>query len=62
MDKRLLEVLACPLCQGKLYYDHSRPALICKYDRLAYPIEDSIPIMLPERAQALAQEELDALN
>jgi uncharacterized protein len=51
MDKKLLEVLACPICKGKLRYDSSRQVLICQYDKLAYPIREGIPIMLLDQAQ-----------
>lgn len=50
MDQKLLEVLACPICKGKLTYDHLKQLLICKYDKLAYPVRDGIPIMLEDQA------------
>jgi uncharacterized protein YbaR (Trm112 family) len=50
VDKKLLEILACPICKGKLSYDSSKDILICKYDRLAYPIRNGIPIMLEDQA------------
>lgn len=51
MDNHLLEILVCPLCKGKLVY-HKKPAeLICRFDKLAYPIRDGIPVMLPEEAR-----------
>jgi uncharacterized protein len=50
MDKKLLEVLACPICKGKLVLDNSKQLLVCNYDHLAYPIRDGIPIMLEEQA------------
>jgi uncharacterized protein len=51
MDRKLLEILACPICKGKLIYDHSQQILICKYDKIAYPIRDGIPVMIEEQAQ-----------
>ena len=51
MDPKLLDVLACPLCKGKLDYDKNRQELICKFHKLAYPIEDGIPVMLAEKAR-----------
>ena len=53
MDARLLEILVCPLCKGPLVYKRSEKELICKPDRLAYPIRDDIPIMLEEEARKL---------
>ena len=51
MDYKLLEILACPICKGKLIYQKSLEELICKFDRLAYPIHDGIPVMLEDRAR-----------
>jgi uncharacterized protein YbaR (Trm112 family) len=57
MDKRLLEILRCPLCKGELHYDKTAGELICRADRLAYPIRDELPIMLEEEARRLAPDE-----
>ena len=57
MDKKLLEILRCPVCKGPLYYDKAQAELICRGDRLAYPIRDGIPIMLEEEARTLGAEE-----
>ena len=57
MDKKLLEILVCPLCKGPLIYDKAAAELICKADRLAYPIRDGIPVMLEEEARELPAEE-----
>ena len=54
MDQRLLEILACPLCKGKLQYDREQQRLVCNFDKLAYPIRENVPIMLPEQAKPLA--------
>ena len=51
LSSDLLEILVCPLCKSKLTYDEADSVLICENDRLRYPIEDDIPIMLPERAE-----------
>ena len=56
MDKLLLEILVCPLCQGKLAYEPGQDRLICKFDKLAYPIRDGIPVMLPEEAKKIPLE------
>lgn len=59
MDKRLLEVLACPICKGKLVCSQYRDIeeLICHFDKLAYPICDGIPVMLADRARQLTVNE-----
>ncbi len=53
MDSKTLEILVCPVCKGPLVYDKAARELICKVDRLAYPIRDDIPVMLEEEARAL---------
>ncbi len=53
MDKKLLEILVCPLCKGPLEYDREAEELICKPDRLAFPIRDGIPVMLENEAREL---------
>jgi uncharacterized protein YbaR (Trm112 family) len=57
MDNKLLEILACPLCKGTLLYDRSAQELICKFDRLAFPIRDDIPVMLEDEARQLPADE-----
>ncbi|MEJ2479833.1 MAG: Trm112 family protein [Acidihalobacter sp.] len=61
MDKKLLDILVCPVTKGPLIYDKERQELISKSARLAYPIRDGIPVMLEEEARALTQEEVEAL-
>ncbi|MCL4315916.1 MAG: Trm112 family protein [Gammaproteobacteria bacterium] len=61
MDKKLLEILVCPVCKGQLVYQKSAAELICKWDKLAYPVRDDIPVMLESEARKLSGEELDAL-
>ena len=58
MDKRLLEILVCPICKGPLRYDKAKSELVCRADRLAYPIRDDIPVMLEEEARSLDDTEL----
>jgi LSD1 subclass zinc finger protein len=53
MDHRLLDILVCPLCKGPLQYDRGAQELICRADRLAYPIRDDIPVMLESEARRL---------
>lgn len=60
IDKKLLDILACPLCKSPLIYDKSKQELICKADRLAFPIRDDIPVMLEDEARELSSDEIDA--
>jgi uncharacterized protein YbaR (Trm112 family) len=53
IDPRLLEILVCPLTHGPLDYDRKAGELISRQAKLAYPIRDGVPIMLPEEARAL---------
>ena len=57
MDKRLLEILVCPLCKSTLHLDVEKQELICKADRLAYPIRNDIPVMLVDEARNLSADE-----
>lgn len=57
MDSKLLDILVCPLCKGPLIYKKSEQELICKADRLAFPIRDDIPVMLEDEARRLAETE-----
>ncbi len=57
MDPKLLEILVCPLCKGPLVYHKDARELICKPDRLAFPIRDGIPVMLEEEARRLDETE-----
>lgn len=57
VDPRLLEILVCPLCKGKLVYRKPAAELVCKADRLAYPVKDGIPVMLEDEARKLPPEE-----
>lgn len=58
MDHRLLEIVACPSCKGKLNYDKQNNELVCKFDRLAYPIKEGIPVLLTTEARELSSEEV----
>jgi uncharacterized protein YbaR (Trm112 family) len=62
MDKHLLDILVDPVTKGPLIYDKERQELISRASRLAYPIRDGIPVMLPEEARELTSEEVDALD
>ena len=58
MDKKLLDILACPVCKGPLEYHREQQELVCKADRLAYPVRDGIPVMLEEEARQISNEEI----
>lgn len=57
MDQRLLDVIACPVCYGKLSLNKETNELICKIDSLAFPIRDDIPVLLENEARKLTDEE-----
>ena len=54
IDARLLEILACPVCKGPLLSRREPEMLVCRFDRLAFPVRDGIPVMLEAEARALA--------
>ncbi|MFT4564037.1 MAG: hypothetical protein ACI9BW_003799 [Gammaproteobacteria bacterium] len=62
MDKKLLDLLVCPVTKGPLIYDKAAQELISKSARLAYPIRDDIPVMLEDEARELRDEELERHN
>lgn len=57
VDPRLLEILVCPVTHGPLHFDRARGELVSRGARLAYPIRDGVPIMLPEEARELGEGE-----
>ncbi|MEE4380197.1 MAG: Trm112 family protein [Candidatus Competibacteraceae bacterium] len=57
MDKKLLDILVCPVTKAPLTYDKERQELVCKASRLAYPIRDGIPVMLESEARQLQEDE-----
>ena len=61
MDAKLPEILVCPLCKSPLIYRKAEKELICKADRLAFPIQDDIPVMLADEARTLSPEETEKL-
>ncbi len=56
MDHKLLDILVCPICKGRLQFNQERDALVCRADKLAFPIEDGIAVMLESRAKPLETE------
>jgi len=57
VDPKLLEILVCPICKGPLLFRRAAEELVCKADRLGFPIKDGIPVMLEEDARKLPPEE-----
>ncbi|WP_322998344.1 Trm112 family protein [Castellaniella sp.] len=53
MENRLLQILVCPICKSTLRHDREHQELICSADRLAFPIRDGVPVMLPGEAREL---------
>ncbi len=53
LDKKLLEILVCPVSKKSLRYDENTNELICDESGLAYPVKDGIPVMLPEEARKI---------
>ncbi len=60
MDKRLLDILVCPVSGAPLQWRPEKQELWCRASRLAYPVRDGIPVMLEEEARTLADEEIEA--
>lgn len=57
LDARLLEILACPLCKGPVLLKREQNVLVCRADRLAFPIVDGIPVMLENEARVLSADD-----
>jgi uncharacterized protein YbaR (Trm112 family) len=57
VDPKLLEILVCPICKGKLVYRKDASELVCKADRLAFAVKDGIPVMIEDEARKLPPEE-----
>ena len=62
MIRNLLNIVVCPICKSSLHLDEDKHELICKVDKLAYPIRDDIPVMLVDEARSLSPEEASALS
>ena len=60
MNQKLLELLVCPECKGKLIWQEASQELCCVTDRLAFPVRDDIPVMLVAEARPLTDEDLAA--
>ena len=57
MDPKLLEILVCPICKGPIAWRKDSQELVCKADRLAFPVKDGIPVMLEDEARELGPDE-----
>lgn len=57
IDARLLEILACPICKGPLSVVREPEQLVCRFDRLAFPVRDGIPVMLESEARPLSTDD-----
>ena len=62
LDKKLLAILACPICKGELRFDKSAKELVCAADKLAFPVRDGVPVMLTAEARAMSSDELESLQ
>jgi len=62
MDKRLLDILVCPVTKAPLVWDADKQELLCKASRLAYPVRDGIPVMLEDQARPLSDDEVARLR
>ncbi len=61
MDERTLAILACPLCKGRLVWCKDKQELVCRGDKLAYPVRDDIPMLLTTEARELTNAELEKI-
>lgn len=57
INKKLLDILACPVCKGKVVYVKATQELVCHFDSIAYPIRNDIPIMLEQESRRLSSDE-----
>jgi len=56
MKKKLLDILACPVCKGKLHYNKKKSELECEHDKIAFPLRDGVPILLEMDARKITPE------
>lgn len=61
IDTRTLAILACPLCKGKLVWLAESKELVCRADKLAYPVRDDIPMLLSSAARELSSDDLEKM-
>ena len=61
-DTKLLDVLACPVCKGKLKMGEDKQSLVCRFDRLSYAVEEGIPVLIEAHATTLTSEQLEQVK
>lgn len=61
-DKKLLDILACPTCKGSLIFSEQTQQLVCAFDKVAYPINEGIPVLLENEATTLTSDQVDELR
>lgn len=61
-DKKLLDIVACPVCKGKLLYSAQTSSLVCRFDRLSYPIKEGIPVLIENEAEQLSLDAIEAIK
>lgn len=62
LDQKLLAILVCPICKGELKYRKEEAELVCRADKLAYPIRDDVPVMLADEARELSSADLEQIR
>lgn len=62
IDAKLLEVIACPNCKGKLTFNEKNNELVCRGERLAYPIDEGIPVLMSDKARGLDSDEMEQVG
>jgi len=62
IDPKLSDILVCPLCKGKVIYVRESEELVCKFDKLAFPVRDNIPVMLESEARNLSLDDLNSIS
>lgn len=62
IDAKLLDVIACPNCKGKLTFNKKDNELVCRGERLAYPIDDGIPVLMSDKARGLDSAEMEQVG
>ncbi|MBU3022994.1 Trm112 family protein [Aestuariibacter sp. A3R04] len=62
LDVKLLDVLACPVCKGKLTVSRDKSQLLCRFDRLSFAVEAGIPVLIEAHAKQLTLDEMDELQ
>ncbi len=62
MNKKLLDILACPICKSPLDYFPAGELLVCRAERLVFPIRDGVPILLEVDSKTISSEQLDSMD